>query len=49
MKRTHIWLPDDVKAAIAQAAARETIRTGKEVTPSEWVRLALTKALAKSK
>lgn len=47
-QRRNIWLPDDLWAAVIEAAARETIKTGEQVGASEWIRRAITQALPKT-
>ena len=46
-RRRNIWLPDDLWAAVIEAAAHETVRTGERITASEWIRRAIAGRLAK--
>lgn len=45
-RRRNIWLPDKLWSAVVEAAARETVRTGEQVSASEWIRRAITAALS---
>lgn len=44
-RRRNLWLPDDLWAAVIEAAAREAIKSGEQVSASEWIRRAILKSL----
>jgi Arc/MetJ-type ribon-helix-helix transcriptional regulator len=48
-RRRNIWLPDDLWAAVIEAAARETIATGRQVSAAEYIRRAVDERLERHK
>ena len=46
--RRNITVPPSLWAAVVKAAARETIRTGEQVSASEWIRRAIRERLEQS-
>lgn len=44
--RRNITIPPSLWAAVIEAAARETIQTGEQVSASEWIRRAVRDRLA---
>ena len=44
-RRRNIWLPDEVWAAVVEAAAHDTLSTGEQISASEWIRRAIAKDL----
>lgn len=47
-RRRNLWFPDELWAAVVERAAKETVRTGEQISVSEWVRRAVSSSLSEA-